>query len=59
MKEKLNVPKGIRYISQWQDFRLPNYPHIMDKQIPGCGFTEYGLTNDQDVVLCSPRKILL
>lgn len=53
------VPKGIRYISEWEDFELPDFPHIMDKQIPGCGFTEWCLRNEQDVVLCSPRRILL
>jgi hypothetical protein len=53
------VPKGIRYLSNWKEFTLFNFPHIIDKQIPGCGFTEFCLTNDQDVVLCSPRKLLL
>lgn len=53
------VPKGIRYVSEWENFTIPDFPHIMDKQIPGCGFTEWCLTNNQDVVLCSPRRILL
>jgi hypothetical protein len=53
------VPRGIRYVSEWKDFTIPEFPHIMDKQIPGCGFTEWCLTNNQDVVLCSPRRILL
>ena len=56
---KINVPAGIRYISDWKEFKLPNFPHILDKQIPGCGFTEWSLTNNEDTVLCSPRKILL
>ena len=54
-----NVPAGIRYISEWKDFQIKPFPHILDKKIPGCGFTSYCLTNNQDVVLCSPRKILL
>ena len=54
-----SVPKGIRYISDWNEFEIFNFPHILDKQIPGCGFTEYCITNDENVVLCSPRKILL
>ena len=58
-KNIITVPKGIRYISQWEDFRLPDYPHIMDKQIPGCGFTEWCLTNNQDLILCSPRNMLI
>ena len=56
---KIEVPPGIRYISDWTEFRIPDKPHIMDKEIPGCGFTEYCLTNDENTVLCSPRKMLL
>jgi len=46
-------------MSQWKEFSIPDIPHIMNKQIPGCGFTEYCITNSEDVILCSPRKILL
>ena len=59
------VPKDITFISDWSKleggYRLENYPypHIVNKQITGCGFTEYCLTNDQNVILCSPRRILL
>ena len=59
VKEKVVVPKGIRYMSQWNGFTIPDYPCIIDKKIPGCGFTEYCITNSEDVILCSPRKILL
>ena len=55
----IKVPKGIRYINQWEGFKLPDHPCIIDKQITGCGFTEYCLTNQDNVILCSPRKILL
>ena len=60
-KTTLIVPKGIRYISDWKEYDLSNFefPHILDKKIPGCGYTEYCLTNSQDLILCSPRKILL
>ena len=58
-KEKIVVPKGIRYISEWEGYKLFDYPHIINKQIPGCGFTEWCLTNNEDIILCSPRKILL
>jgi hypothetical protein len=56
------VPKGIRYISDWKE--IVNYlptdePYIMNKTITGCGFTEYWITNDQDAIICSPRKVLL
>ena len=58
-KMTIKVPKGVRYINQWEGFRLPDEPSIIDKQITGCGFTEYCLTNSDNVILCSPRKILL
>ena len=58
-KMKKVVPIGIRYINQWKEFSLPNHPCIINKQITGCGFTEYCLTNSDNVILCSPRKILL
>lgn len=53
------VPPGIRYISEWKDFSLPTFPCIINKQLPGCGFTEYCITNKNNVILCSPRKFLL
>ena len=60
-KKIISVPKSIRYMSEWANFSLNffNGPYIIDKQIPGCGFTEYCLTNDQNIILCSPRRILL
>ena len=65
IKEKIIVPAGVRYISDWEKldggYKLINYqyPHIINKQITGCGYTEYCLTNDLNIVLCSPRKLLL
>ena len=58
---KVLVPRGIRYMSDWEEFyqNFPRFPHIMDKQIPGCGFTEWCLTNPDNVVLCSPRNMLI
>jgi hypothetical protein len=58
----VEVPKGYRYISEIPDFKLNDFPHILNKQIPGCGFTEYCIDpakNSEDIILCSPRKILL
>ena len=60
--KEIIVPRGIRYISEWRDYNLSdfNFPHILDKKIPGCGFTEYCITSENlNVILCSPRKILL
>ena len=58
-KETIEVPKGIRFLSEWKGFTIPDYPCIIDKKIPGCGFTEYCITNTEDIILCSPRKLLL
>ena len=59
LKTRIKVPAGIRFMSEWLDFSIPDYPCIIDKKIPGCGFTEYCLTNSENVILCSPRKLLL
>ena len=60
-KFNLIVPKNVRYISEWQEYNLNNfsYPHILDKVLTGCGYTEYCLRNEQDMILCSPRRMLL
>lgn len=58
-RKTIVVPAGYRYISEIPSFKLHDFPHILNKQIPGCGFTEYCITNNEDVILCSPRKILL
>ncbi len=58
-KTIIKIPKGIRYINEWDGFALPNEVCIIDKQITGCGFTEYCLTSNDNVILVSPRKILL
>lgn len=60
-KFNITVPKGIRYIGEWEDFRFNNFPAkcIINKQLPGCGFTEYCLRGPENIILCSPRKMLL
>ena len=60
-RQKIEVPKGIRYIGEWKDFRFNNFPAkcIINKQLPGCGFTEYCLRGPENIILCSPRKMLL
>ena len=55
----IKVPENVRYISEWLDFNLPQGHCIIDKNVTGCGFTEYCLTNNLNVILCSPRKVLL
>ena len=58
-KINLDVPAGIRFIPDWKEFELPKFPVIINKQITGCGFTEYCIRSNQNTILCSPRKILL
>ena len=61
-KIEIEVPKNIRYISEWDDFPLQQLSigHcIVNKTITGCGYTHYSLTNNQPIILCSPRKFLL
>ena len=58
-KQVIMVPKGIRYISDWKEYTLPQGHCIVDKGVTGCGYTEYCLRNSLNVVLCSPRKLLL
>ena len=62
---KLNdiiVSRGIRFILELgTDFRFYKLPVkcIINKQLPGCGFTEYCIGGPENVILCSPRKMLL
>ena len=59
-KIKLEVPYGIQYISEWKDYEIPRGDHfIVDKGVTGCGYTEFCLTNKDNIILCSPRKLLL
>ena len=60
-RQKINVPEGIRFLSDWDWFSLDKFPSkcIINKQIPGCGFTEYCIRSNENIILCSPRKILL
>lgn len=55
----ISVPEGVRYISNWKGFALPDHPSIINKTVTGCGFTEYCLRNPRPTILCSPRKVLL
>lgn len=68
-KHEIIVPKGIRYIGEinsitkeraW-NYELENYsfPHILNKKVTGCGYTEYCIKNKQPLILVSPRKFLL
>jgi len=66
-KITLIVPNEVRYISEWdavdnnpiKDLLPKDSSYIMNKTITGCGFTEYWITNNYPVILCSPRLVLL
>jgi hypothetical protein len=60
-RKEIIVPKGIRYIGEWKEFNLDidDKPYILNKVLTGCGFTEYCLTNPEDIILVSPRRFLL
>ena len=67
-KEYIIVPKGVRYVGERDEFNNQiwnynleeyNFPHILNKKLTGCGFTEYCLRNNQNIILVSPRKFLL
>ena len=61
-KIEIEVPREIRYISEWLDFPLQQLSTghcIVNKTITGCGYTHFCLTNNQPIILCSPRKFLL
>ena len=62
-KITLNVPAGIRYLSDWHNLwntLLPEGQHyILNKRICGCGATEAYLRSGRKVILASPRKHLL
>ena len=64
-KHKIIVPKGIRYVGELDNgkiwYNLSDYgePHILNKKLTGCGYTEYCLKNKQNIILVSPRRFLL
>lgn len=53
------VPEGVKFISEWEGYNLPTGHSIVSKGVTGCGYTELALRNKDNVILCSPRKMLL
>ena len=50
-KIKLEVPNGIQYISEWKEYEIPRGDHfIVDKGVTGCGYTEFCLTNKDNII---------
>ena len=57
----IQVPAGVRFLNDWDEFCLDAFEPkcIINKEIPGCGMTEYCIRSQEPIVLCSPRKMLL
>lgn len=61
-KKIIVVPGQVDFISNWNNFSFHNFqgPCIIDKEVPGCGMTEFALNpKSGNVILCSPRRVLL
>ena len=67
-KEKvIKIDPGINYITDWVNddgsFKINQYlpigKTVINKGVTGCGFTTWCLVNDENVILCSPRIMLL
>lgn len=46
-----------RFISEIEGFQFPN--GLLNKKIPGCGATEFAITNNEPTVILSPRLGLI
>ena len=45
------VPDYVKYMSDWgKDYQIPGGHCIIDKQVCGCGFTEYCIKNKQKLI---------
>lgn len=55
-KTYINIPEGIEYLTK-EIFSFPD--GIFNKVVTGCGITTVALTNDEPIILVSPRKALL
>lgn len=67
-KEKvIKIDPGINYITDWVNddgsFTISQYlpigKTVINKSVTGCGFTTWCLVNGENVILCSPRIMLL
>ena len=58
-KKIVQVPKGVKFLSDWVGFDLPEESSIINKTLTGCGFTQWCLTSLKHLILCSPRRVLL
>lgn len=56
-KEIINIPSGIKYLSEFKGFELPN--GIFNKVLTGCGATTIAIMDEYPTIICSPRKKLI
>ena len=63
-KHEIIVPKGIRFVGEmdpetkkkkWEEYDIWNYdfPHILNKELTGCGYTEYDNRKN------TPQKLII
>lgn len=61
--KNFNIPKGIRYLSEWKEFGeiFPDSPIILNKKVCDCGASFYFLSDycKENIILCSPRLNLI
>ena len=56
-KQVINIPSGIHFLNQLENFELPN--GVLNKELTGCGATTIALTDNYPSIICSPRNELI
>lgn len=56
---RVDVPENIKFMSDWEGYYVPTGKCVVDKKVCGCGYTQFCLTNTDNMILCSPRLALL
>lgn len=59
IKQQIKVPADLKFISDWNGYQIPYGRCVIDKKVCGCGYTQFCLTNCDNIILCSPRISLL
>ena len=57
MKNVIEVPENVNFLSEWDGFELPN--GIFNKGTTACGATTLALKDKFKTIICSPRNELL
>ena len=57
MKNIIDVPENVHYLTDWDEFELPN--GILNKGATACGATTLAIKDKNKTIICSPRNELL